>query len=72
MGKKCVRDVSPKDRAIGPEDGLSDSRVWLGCIRNRLVDFGLTDALEQLERLDDAILQAILEHVTPEAGRMLN
>ena len=72
MGKKCVRAGNPPDRATGPEDGLSDSRIWLGCIRNRLVDFGLTDALEQLERLDDAILQAILERVPPEVSRTVN
>jgi hypothetical protein len=40
---------------------LSDYRILLGCIRKRLKTYGLTDALENLERLDHAILQAIIE-----------
>ncbi|HWA90340.1 MAG TPA: hypothetical protein VG889_09915 [Rhizomicrobium sp.] len=54
------------------DDLLSDTRVWLGAIRNRLVNFGLTDALERLERLDDAILQAIIDRVKPETPLTLH
>ena len=40
---------------------LSDYRILLACIRRRLKTYGLTEAIENLERLDHAILQAILE-----------
>ena len=40
---------------------LSDYRILLGCIRRRLKIHGLTEALDSLERLDRAILQAIVE-----------
>lgn len=58
----------PPDR----EDELSDYRIVLSCIRDRLVSFGLIDALERLERLDDAILQAIIDRVPPPAQMTLN
>ena len=40
---------------------LSDYRILLACIRRRLKTHGLTEALDNLERLDRAILQAIVE-----------
>ncbi len=40
---------------------LSDYRILLACIRKRLRTYGLTEALESLERLDHAILEAIVE-----------
>ncbi len=49
---------------------LSDYRVLLACIRKRLESYGLIDALQSLEQLDHAILQAIVEQ-EPE-GRTIN
>jgi hypothetical protein len=46
------------------EEELSDYRILLGCIRKRLKTRGLADAVESLERLDHAILEAILERET--------
>jgi hypothetical protein len=43
------------------DEELSDYRILLGCIRKRLKTRGLADAVESLERLDHAILEAILE-----------
>ena len=40
---------------------LSDYRVLLACIRKRLESYGMIDALQSLEQLDHAILQAIVE-----------
>ncbi len=40
---------------------LSDYRVLLACIRKRLKSYGMIDALQSLEQLDHAILQAIVE-----------
>ena len=40
---------------------LSDYRILLACIRKRLESYGMLDALESLEQLDHAILQAIVE-----------
>jgi len=46
---------------LDEEEELSDYRIVLSCIRKRFERYGMTDALERLERLDDAILQAIME-----------
>ncbi len=51
--------------SLDHKEELSDYRIWLDCIRDRLVSFGMIDALERLERLDDAILQAILDLAPP-------
>ncbi|HVZ90396.1 MAG TPA: hypothetical protein VG843_02005 [Rhizomicrobium sp.] len=48
-------------RSDDKRENLSDYRVLLSCMRDRFVSYGLVDALERLERLDDAILRAILE-----------
>jgi hypothetical protein len=53
------------------EEELSDYRVLLSCMRKRLEGYGMTDALERLERLDAAIFQAILEGTAP-PSRTLN
>jgi hypothetical protein len=58
--------------AFDREDELSDYRIWLSCIRERLVDLGMPEALELLERLDDAILQAIIDRVPPPPRPILN
>lgn len=56
-------------RCDDKREDLSDYRVLLSCMRDRFVSYGLIDALERLERLDDAILKAILEPDAPAAGR---
>jgi hypothetical protein len=40
---------------------LADYRVLLACLRKRLESYGMMDALQNLEQLDNAILQAIVE-----------
>jgi len=50
--------ISPMDDHA---EELSDYRVLLGCIRKRLESYGMIDALQSLEQLDHAILQAIVE-----------
>lgn len=54
------------------EEELSDYRVLLSCIRKRLESYGMTEALERLERLDDAILQAIMDRTPPEPSRTVH
>jgi hypothetical protein len=54
------------------EEELSDYRVVLSCIRKRLQGYGLKEALERLERLDDAILQAILDGAEPPTEPTIN
>ena len=44
----------------GNEEELSDYRVLLACMRKRLENYGMADALERLEQLDNALLQAIV------------
>ncbi len=56
--------------SLDHKEELSDYRIWLDCIRDRLVSFGMIDALERLERLDDAILQAILDLAPPPRPRI--
>jgi hypothetical protein len=56
-----------KKTAVGgpmDDEELSDYRILLGCIRKRLKTRGLADAVESLERLDHAILEAMLERET--------
>lgn len=48
---------------IDENEELSDYRVVLSCIRNRLEKYGMNEALERLERLDDALLRAIVERL---------
>lgn len=57
---------------VDPDEELSDYREVLSCIRKRLERYGLTEALERLESLDDAILQAILDKVAPPIGTLIN
>jgi hypothetical protein len=45
----------------GNEDELSDYRVLLSCMRKRLEGYGMADALQRLEELDNALLEAIIE-----------
>jgi hypothetical protein len=45
----------------GNEEELSDYRVLLACMRKRLEGYGMADALERLEELDNALLEAIIE-----------
>jgi hypothetical protein len=52
---------------IEEDEELSDYRVVLDCIRKRLERYGMTEALERLERLDDAIVQAIMDRGFPPA-----
>ena len=40
---------------------LSDYRVVLSCIGRQLEKYGMIEALERLELLDDALLRAIVE-----------
>lgn len=42
---------------------LSDYREVLDCMRRRLEKYGMIEALEPLERLDDALLRAIIERL---------
>lgn len=42
---------------------LSDYREVLDCMRRRLEKYGMVEALEPLERLDDALLRAIVERL---------
>lgn len=46
-------------------DDLSDYRVLLSCMRKRFEGYGMLEALDRLERLDDAILEAILDGLQP-------
>ena len=46
----------------GNEEELSDYRVLLACMRKRLENYGMADALARLEQLDNALLQAIVEN----------
>jgi hypothetical protein len=57
-----------------PETGeeLSDYRILLSCMRKRFVGYGMLEALERLERLDDAILEAILDRHEPVQTRAIN
>lgn len=58
---------------IDEEEELSDYRVVLSCIRKRLERYGMTEALERLERLDDAIVRAMTDRdVVRPASRLLN
>jgi len=57
---------------IDEEEELSDYRVVLSCIRKRLARYGMTEAMERLERLDDAIVQAIMDRAMRSASRLLN
>jgi hypothetical protein len=43
------------------EEELTDYRVLLACMRKRLEGYGMADALERLEELDNALLVAIAE-----------
>jgi hypothetical protein len=45
----------------GNEEELSDYRVLLACIRKRLEGYGMAEALERLEELDNALVEAIVE-----------
>ena len=40
---------------------LSDYRILLACIGRRLKTYGLTEAVENLERIDHAIQRAIVK-----------
>ncbi len=51
---------------------LSDYRVVLSCIRKRLERYGMTDALERLKRLDDALHQAIIDRGPRPPSHTLN
>ncbi len=57
---------------IDEEEELSDYRVVLSCIRKRLVRYGMTEALERLERLDDAIVKAITDRGMRPVSTLLN
>ena len=57
---------------IEEEEELSDYRVVLSCIRKRLARYGMTEALERLERLDDAIVKAIVDRGMRPISRLLN
>jgi hypothetical protein len=46
----------------GNEEELSDYRILLACIRKRLEGYGMAKALQRLEALDNALLQAIIEN----------
>ena len=59
-------------RSNDNREDLSDYRVLLSCMRSRFVRYGLIDALERLERLDDAILRAIVEREFPVGSSALN
>lgn len=48
---------------IDEKEQLSDYRVVLSCIGRQLEKYGMIEALERLEQLDDALLQAIVESV---------
>lgn len=56
----------------GNEEELSDYRVLLACIRKRLINYGMADALERLEQLDNALLQAIVENQPIERPPTIN
>lgn len=57
---------------IEEEEELSDYRVVLSCIRKRLARYGMTEALERLERLDDAIVKAIMDRGIQPISTLLN
>jgi len=56
----------------GNEEELSDYRILLGCMRKRLENYGMADALERLEQLDNALLQAIVENQPIELPPTIN
>ena len=56
----------------GNEEELSDYRVLLACMRKRLEGYGMADALERLEQLDNALLQAIVENQPIELPPTIN
>ncbi len=55
----CSTTLSPEG---GNEEELSDYRVLLACMRRRLEGYGMANALQRLEELDNALLQAIVEN----------
>jgi len=57
---------------IEPDEELADYREVLSCIGRRLERYGLTEALERLESLDHAILQAIMDRVPGPISTAIN
>jgi len=54
------------------QEELSDYRVLLSCMRKRLEGYGMLEALERLEKLDDAILQAIVGSIPSPGAPTIN
>jgi hypothetical protein len=65
MNNATLGDFMPLGNELplesGNEEELSDYRVLLACMRKRLEGYGMADALERLEELDNALLVAIVE-----------
>jgi hypothetical protein len=56
----------------GNEEELSDYRVLLACIRKRLEGYCMAEALERLEELDNALLEAIVGRKLFERPPLMN
>ena len=59
LRKNLESDIGQSSGTASSEDELSDYRVLLSCMRKRLERYGMFEALDRLERLDDAIAEAI-------------
>ncbi|HWA02832.1 MAG TPA: hypothetical protein VG819_04810 [Rhizomicrobium sp.] len=66
--------MSRKNKAAEPkpDEDLSDYRILLSCMRKRLEGYGMMEALDRLEQLDDAILEAIMDRIQPPLTSAIN